>query len=455
MLSYPSERRTSTPIRLFGDGDKIVIVRTLALKTAAASMLVATMAACSLAIDTSGFSSGEDAPTTNDAGGSDAPPNEVDTDGGSDGGPTVASNATMLSGGARHTCALSDGTLRCWGANGKGQLGDGSKVQRNAPVTVVGLPGKPTVVSAGDTHTCAIVDEKLYCWGEAGSGRLGKGASSDTIAPVLVPDLPAPVTAVSAGANWTCAVAASRAYCFGANDAGQLGDGTTSPGHAAASAVVDAKGIVENVVKVSSNGDHSCLLTSAGAVMCWGHHDYGTALGNPSVDGTSARAVPVIGLPGPASDMFMAGWHGCALVNGGVWCWGRNDLGELGNGKRDHSVTPVQPVGLASNVTMIHGAGGDDDSDATCALHGSELVCWGAGQYGRLGYGAASERDTPTKVDTTSFPQAAVVSLAGGFDHFCAAFANGEIRCWGQGKNGELGDGKDQDSFVPVTTVLD
>ena len=435
------------------DEDMLVSMRPFALKTAIASLLAASVA-CSLTIDTTGFSGGADPPPAIDATTDDVfvPPNEA---GPTETGPTITPDPTRLTAGARHTCALHDGAIHCWGSNGDGQLGDGTNAQRNSPVAVVGLPGKATAVSAGDSHTCAIVEAKLYCWGANGAGALGKGATGDSNAPVLVPDLPAPVTGVSAASGWTCAVAAKRAYCFGQNGAGQLGDGPSGAGHAAASAVVDGSGIVENVEKVSATGDHSCLLSTSKNVMCWGHHDNDAALGNPSVSGNSPKAVPVIGLPGQASDMFMAGWHGCAIVNGGVWCWGTNTLGELGNGKRTNSVTPVQPIGLVSNVTVINGAGGNDDSDATCAFHANELVCWGAGQYGRLGYGAASERDTPTKVDTKSFPQSLVVSLAGGFDHFCAAFGNGEVRCWGQGKNGELGDGKGQDSFLPVAAPLE
>ena len=134
-----------------------------------------------------------------------------------------------------HTCGLTivTGAAYCWGANGSGQLGDGTMTNRSSPVLVQAPAGVSlAAVGAGDFHTCGVTATgAAYCWGANGSGQLGDGTNTtNRLTPVLV-QAPAGVSfaAVTAGAVHTCGVtAAGTAFCWGRNVEGQLGDGTTT-----------------------------------------------------------------------------------------------------------------------------------------------------------------------------------------------------------------------------------
>jgi alpha-tubulin suppressor-like RCC1 family protein len=419
-------------------------VRTTLFAVALACVLAAPLA-CSLVVSTTGLSGG-DAPGTeggtdsggdalvSDGAGTDAP---VGVDGGRDG---------LVATGGTHSCAVFDNRATCWGNNSSGQLGNGSKAQALAPVAVEGLPpGAVTAIGAGDKHTCVVVAGDVYCWGTNDSGAIGPGANADSAVPVRVTGLPGPAVDVRGGFDFTCALVGKRVYCWGDNGNSRLGDGT-AVSHKAPSAVVDANGILEDIVEISTGNDHACARKSTGVVVCWGHSDNGT-LGNVDAGAASAKAVPVEGLPGPAQSVSIAGWHGCAIVAGGVWCWGTGGLGELGNGGTSDSVAPVPVNGLGDEVTLAVTAGGAADQDATCAVRKGGLWCWGAGKYFRLGDGMTSARKLPYAV--TTLPSV-VTKLAGGDNHWCALLANGEVRCWGAGVLGQLGDGAGVDRAIPV-----
>jgi alpha-tubulin suppressor-like RCC1 family protein len=144
----------------------------------------------------------------------------------SSGGPL--NNVMAVAAGEEHTCALlSDGTVRCWGRNYYGQLGDGTTTDRSTPATVSGLSGA-TAVAAGYSHTCALLgDGTVRCWGANYSGQLGDGTTTSRHTPVTV-SLPLSATAVAAGGNHTCALLGDGTVrCWGSNFFGQLGDGTT------------------------------------------------------------------------------------------------------------------------------------------------------------------------------------------------------------------------------------
>ncbi len=135
--------------------------------------------------------------------------------------------------GATHGCALMDGgAVRCWGNNTSGQLGNGTSSERPAaaPVAVTGLTGA-TVLAVGGAHSCALItDDTVRCWGRNLEGQLGDGSRRDAFTPVAVTGLTG-VVGLAAGGRHTCAVLEGGAVqCWGANDEGQLGG--TSPGSA-------------------------------------------------------------------------------------------------------------------------------------------------------------------------------------------------------------------------------
>jgi len=206
-----------------------------------------------------------------------------------------------------------------------------------------------------------------------------------------------------------------------------------------------------NVAQLSVGGDHACVVTTSGDPMCWGHNDDG-ALGNPTAGDSSPVALPVVGLPGKASSVTMGSFHACAILAAGpVYCWGTGTSGELGNGDTVSSVAPVPVVGLASGVTLVEAAGGPVNGDATCAVQGGAVSCWGNGTSFRLGDGQTGPRSTPQRM--TTLP-ASAKGLALGANHACVHLTNDEIRCWGQGPRGQLGDGASTDRALPVVVTI-
>ena len=141
-------------------------------------------------------------------------------------------DVVSVAAGELHACALhADGTVSCWGTNDWGQLGDGSTTTpaMETPQTVAGLAGV-TAISAGADHTCALLsDGTVRCWGSNGSGQLGDGfKASIEPSPTSVSEI-ASAVAISAGEEFTCALLAdSTVECWGANDSGQLGNGAAS-----------------------------------------------------------------------------------------------------------------------------------------------------------------------------------------------------------------------------------
>ena len=345
-----------------------------------------------------------------------------------------AARASAVAAGYGHTCALTNsGGVKCWGKNNYGQLGDGTTVRRLTPVDVVGLTSGVAGISPGSGHTCALTDSGgVKCWGKNNYGQLGDGTTHRRLKPVDVVGLTSGVAAISAGSDHSCAVTDSGgAKCWGYNGSGQLGDGTT---HRRLTPV-NVVGLTSGVAGISAGLYHTCAVTDTGGAKCWGNDYYGQ-LGNGTRQGRRKPA-DVVGLTSGVAAISAGLYHTCALTTaGGVKCWGDNGFGQIGNGTTEDSSTPVDVVGLSSGVAAISAGGihscaltdpggvkcwgfttgvrktpigvigltGGEaaisaGSEHTCAVTDVGGVrCWGTNRFGRLGDGTTYDRHIPITV---------------------------------------------------------
>jgi len=342
---------------------------------------------------------------------------------------------TAIFRGAYHYCALvDDATVRCWGQNGFGQLGDGSTTNRSASVAVTGLTGAVQGAGGMSNHACAVIPGgELRCWGLNNQGQLGDGSLVNRTAPVPVAGLAGVVEAGTGGA-FTCARrTGGQVSCWGRNNAGQLGNSTTTN----SLTPVTVSGLT--AVSLHVGYEHACAVLAGGTAVCWGANTFGR-LGDGT---TNDRMVPtpVSGLTGVTA-MSAGTWHTCALVAGGTLkCWGRNESGQLGDGTVTDRPSPVDVVALTGVTTLGCGQA------HTCALVADgSAYCWGSNTAGQLGNGSTTLSSMPVAVGGLL----GAIGIGPGADHTCARLTGGTIHCWGGNTGGQLGDGTTIQRTTPV-----
>lgn len=357
----------------------------------------------------------------------------------------------QMDAGDNHSCVVvSTGNVECWGANEKGEIGDGTNYTRAIPTLVLGLVTGAQGISEGDAVGCAVTQTfGAACWGSVDGNDFVAHPTAQAVTA-----LPNGVAQLAAGTADACALMATGSLqCWGQNGFGELGNGTTNP----QPTPVGATGMGTKVQAVSEGDDGTCALQAVSSpfkadILCWGSNWAGQ-VGDGS---TTDRYVPTdILLEG--AQVSAAGFaHACAVdTAGGAWCWGNNHYGELGDGTHNNSNVPVHVHGLPTHAAQIAAGGafngGTDPGDFTCALgQNGNVYCWGYGSAGQLGNGQAADSKVPVQVGLSG-PARAVVS---GAYHACALLDAGSVQCWGDNNFGELGDGgSETTSSTPVNVT--
>ena len=351
--------------------------------------------------------------------------------GGIGGAGGAALAITRIALGAYHTCALrNDGKVFCWGANNDGELGDGTDVDASIPQLVPNLSASDVAAggTVSDGHSCAIVAGKVWCWGRNSYGQVGNERADPTLEPTLVPGVDDAVQ-LALGANHSCArLTNGTVKCWGIGNSGELGDGQMS----SSPMPVDVLGIDDAAHIASKTGivAHTCVVRSTSKkVFCWGYNNLGE-LGDGTTDPRS-EPVEAIGVAG-AEQVAVGANHTCAVHGGTVSCWGANTQGMLGSGVLGEVQFSAQPVDDI-DVAVAVGAG----ALHSCAvLSNGTAYCWGSNSDGQLGQSGTGSNIEPTVVGQLSD----AVAIVGGHAHTCAVRSDGSARCWGSNSYGQLGD---------------
>jgi alpha-tubulin suppressor-like RCC1 family protein len=323
--------------------------------------------------------------------------------------PTAVQNNTgsalwYTTGGSDHHCALSSVGRRayCWGWNLQGQLGDGTTTNRNVPTLVQG-GHQWTQITTGRTHTCAVNDIGVaYCWGDGANGRLGHGGTANKPIPTPV-STAVTFSELEAGENFTCGRTKSypsSIFCWGANNYGQLGNGTF------------------------------------------------TQLLKPGVG--------VYGGP-KWHDLTLGNLFACATADGGVggapnWCWGYNYRGQLGNGQTTSWYNTPQAVSTPAGV-RLHPISAGMEFACGRRVDTSQMYCWGKGDQGELGNGFFVDRRIPYPVygGLTVSPQP--FNMLTGWHHVVVVRSDNTVVAWGHNADGQLGDGTTLTRDRPVVIL--
>lgn len=357
--------------------------------------------------------------------------------------------------------ARDQGAVYCWGANHQGQVGDGSTVDRSSPTRVVfpavfgGSPNQADpsrraseLLVVGDEHACALTpDGAAWCWGDNSRGQLGDGTLVDRFNPVLVQG-GHHFVALTSGEEFVCGVdTAGLAWCWGHGSDGQLGSGgfidVTSP-------VAVSGGHSWTFLRAGE--DNVCGISTLGATWCWGDNSEGTVgNGTSGAIGMEQDVPTLVGGPTASAPPLVFKWLGvgnefvCGLESGtgAAWCWGSNLRGQLGIGTTGGIRTRPVAVTGPNNVFRTLFDSGDDDAYTACgiaasaATFGGPAYCWGANNSGQVGDGTTADRNLPTLLASTE----SFLLISPANFHACGITTGWRLMCWGSDSRGQLGNG--------------
>ena len=391
----------------------------------------------------------------------------------------LAIRIVKVSNGSYHSFGLtSDGRIYAWGRNTSGELGIGTTLARsNVPIAVktTGTPMDGKVVKQVEgggryegSHSIALAsDGTVYTWGLNQYGQLGNNTTINSRSPVAVQAAGTPmegktIVQIAAGADHSLALDSDGAlYAWGSNAYGQLGNGTTTNSSVPVAVKIAGTPLAgKTIVQIAAGANHNMVLTSDGTVYTWGWNYHGQLGNNTKTNSNTIVAVQTIGTPiaGKKIVKIAAGQgHSLALTDDGmVYTWGRNDTGQLGNNATTDAMLPVAVTVTGtpmSNKTIAEIASGARHSLAIDSS--GKVYAWGHNGSGQLGNNSTVNALTPVAVQAPADKNIIQVSGSGWLGASSSALtSNGAVYSWGRDLDGQLGDGTNNDSSVPVITTI-
>ncbi|MGW5780732.1 RCC1 domain-containing protein [Streptomyces sp. NPDC003863] len=361
----------------------------------------------------------------------------------------VAAAFTLAALAAPAHAAPRDPWVRAWGLNIGGQLGNGTVLDQPTPGSVPGVARADVrEVSAGGFNSnlsfalALLNDGTVLSWGGNISGQLGNGTTTQQGFPAAVAGLSGVSTISAAGGPFALAVRGGRVLAWGTNANGQLGNGLTTPDKDGLATRPVAVQSLNRVTDVSGGCGHSVALREDGTVWAWGRNDVGQLGNGDNVDRNTPQKVPGL-------DDVVAVTAGCLhtlalTAEGTVKAWGHNTNGQLGDDSTAHSNVPVDVRHLSDVKKIFAGA-----YQSYAVLDDGTVRAWGWNGQGQLGDGSTVSRTTPVPVPGLTDVQ----DMAGGWQHTLAVLADQSVLAWGNNSNGQLGDGTTDASSTPVTAL--
>ncbi len=339
-----------------------------------------------------------------------------------------AQRIVSLAVGPQGACAVQNGNVLCWTES----------ESRPTASPVSGITGARSVaMSMNEELTCVLlIGGTIRCWGNNNYGQLGDGTTTDRTAsaPATVQGIDDAI-AVDVGTQHTCAIRGSGSvWCWGLNNLKQLGHAQSDSGaHPSPEEVGVSTQRISNAKRLSAGLQSSCAIRTTGTVSCWGYNNGKGQLGGPLTPGTSI--VDVSGTNNATNVAAGLAFHCVTMpgdtekATGVAHCWGNNTEGQLGDGTTTNHYLPQPVTGITTASAITAGFG------HACAAQDGGVWCWGRNAFGQLGDGTKAQHNAPVKVldsdswdDDTDPPFS---SLVGSSLNYCRVSGQAAVRCWG------------------------